>query len=78
MNDNSPSRLEIDFLRRLEAGQDYADAVDACGDDGLKVAWNCTLNAWVDRGQITSVGRALIQPTITLVRGPTSAKPGGP
>jgi hypothetical protein len=64
VSDVSPSMVEIGFLRRLEAGVDYADAVNACGHEGLRVAFNCTLNGWVDRGRITSVGTALIRPTV--------------
>ncbi len=72
MNDVAPSKDEVGFLRKLEAGVDYNTAAMAAG---IKVAFNCTLKGWVDRGQITSSGLAMIRPTLRLVS--TSAPPAG-
>lgn len=66
MSDVSPSMAEIAFLRRLDAGIYYNKAVLDCGDDGVKIAFNCTLKGWVDRGSITKSGLAMIMPVITI------------
>ncbi len=73
MNDVAPSKDEVRFLRKLEAGVDYNEAAMAAG---LKVAFDCTLKGWVDRGQITTSGVAMIRPTVTVLR-TTSAQPKG-
>lgn len=63
-----PSMIELAFLRRLDAGVPYAQAVNACGPQGLKVAFNCTLQGWVSASRITAEGLKAIMPVVTIVK----------
>jgi hypothetical protein len=49
------------FLMALAAGYDFARVVGAFGDEGVRIAFDCLLNGWIDRGQITGAGRAHVQ-----------------
>lgn len=49
------------FLLALDAGFDFVRICGAFGDAGLKIAFQCLLKGWLDRGQITDAGRAYVQ-----------------
>jgi hypothetical protein len=49
------------FLMALGAGYDFTRVAGAFGDDGVRIAFDCLLRGWIDRGQITEAGRAHLQ-----------------
>ena len=49
------------FLMALDAGYDFTRVAGAFGDEGVRVAFDCLLKGWIDRGQITDAGRAYVQ-----------------
>jgi hypothetical protein len=49
------------LLMALDAGHDFTRIVGAMGDEGVRIALQCVLSGWIDRGQITSEGRAHLQ-----------------
>jgi hypothetical protein len=49
------------FLMALDAGYDFARVAAAFGDEGVRIAFECLLRGWIDRGQITGEGRAHVQ-----------------
>lgn len=49
------------LLMALDAGYEFTKVVGAMGDDGARVAFQCLLQGWIDRGQITDEGRAYLQ-----------------
>jgi hypothetical protein len=49
------------FLMALAAGYDFTRVVGAFGDEGVRIAFDCLLKGWTDRGQITDAGRAHVQ-----------------
>ena len=54
-----PTDNQIAFLRTLERTGNFMTAICAV-DDGMRVAWSCLINSWIDRGKITEYGhRAL-------------------
>jgi hypothetical protein len=57
----SKGSMERAMLLALDAGYEFARVVGAMGDEGVRVAWRCLLNGWIDRGQITDEGRAHLQ-----------------
>ncbi len=50
--------LERALLMALDAGYDFTRVVSAMGDEGVRVAFACTCQGWISRGQITSEGQA--------------------
>ena len=46
------------LLMALDAGFEFQRVVGLMGDKGLRIAFQCTANGWIDRGQITDAGRA--------------------
>jgi hypothetical protein len=60
-----PSKDEVAFLAMLSSGEDFTRAARSLGDLGVKVAFNCVLNGWVDRGLITEQGRAAVRKALT-------------
>lgn len=53
--------LERALLMALDAGFEFTRVVSAMGDDGVRVAFKCLFNGWIDRGQITQEGRTHLQ-----------------
>lgn len=49
------------LLMALDAGYEFTRVVGAMGDEGARIAFQCILKGWIDRGQITSAGRAHLQ-----------------
>ena len=49
------------FLMALAAGFDFRRVTLAFGDEGVRIAFDCLLKGWIDRGQITDAGRARVQ-----------------
>jgi hypothetical protein len=46
------------LLMALEAGYDFERVVGAMGDRGVAISFQCIVNGWIDRGQVTDAGRA--------------------
>jgi hypothetical protein len=42
----------------LNDGYDFKRVVLAMGDDGMRVAFQCLLAGYIDRGELTDKGRA--------------------
>lgn len=49
------------FLMALAAWYDFTRVAGAFGDEGVRIAFDCLLKGWVDRGQITDAGLAHVQ-----------------
>lgn len=48
---------ERTLLMALDDGYEFTRVVNAMGDNGVKVAFQCILNGWIERGEITAEGR---------------------
>lgn len=60
MAERLPTEGEHTLLCLLAAGEEFTRAVSRFeGNEGLRHGFQCTLNGWVDRGQITAAGRTL-------------------
>jgi hypothetical protein len=75
------TKWDVGLLARLDGGEDFTSACQAMGDDGVKAAWNCLMNGWIERGNITAIGRAFVRQAlkpvpweITVVPSPSEDK----
>lgn len=56
-----PTPDEVAFLALLSRGTEFRAAALELGEAAaLKVPFNCILNGWVDRGEITKKGREVV------------------
>lgn len=55
-----PTSDELSLLALLYKGYEFVSACQSLGDAGAKAAFQCILNGWIDRGEITPAGRALV------------------
>lgn len=46
------------LLLALDAGFSFNVAVGAMGDQGIRAAFRCIVNGWIERGELTDQGRA--------------------
>ncbi len=60
-----PTMRELAFIGLLdEMSYERAVAKLGSGTEALRTAFNCTLNGWVSRGELTPAGRAFIRKPI--------------
>ena len=62
-----PTEEDLALLALLHKGVEFTSACETMGDDGVKAAWHCLASGWINRGQITAAGRALVP---AFLRGP--------
>ena len=58
--DRKPTAIELSLLTLLYKGYEFTSACESLGDASVKTAFDCILAGWIDQGEITAAGRALV------------------